>query len=418
MKAIIFMVLLCGLIAALLLVPSAAATGLTNARAMGMAGAYMSLAKGYQCPSYNPANLGFASQHMNGFQLFGVGVSVSNNSFSLNDYNSYTGATLDEADKTELLDKIPSDGLKLSADAEVGALSIGMGNMALSFSGIGAVEVNMSRDVAELLLKGNTLADTISLDGTYAEGYGLASANLSYGHDIYKNVDRELSVGTTVRYLHGFGYEEVTELNGHAVTLATGFNGAGSMISRTALGGAGYAVDLGAALKLSKSYTIGATWSNFMSRISWSKDTKEHRYSFSFDTLTAANMGKDSIITKHDTTVDIAAFTTHLPSLLRLGLAKTTGRLQWAVDWEQGFKTGAATSSRPRISTGAELRFIPCIPLRVGYALGGKQGTTYAAGTGLDFKFFYIDLAAANYNAISGSAGKGLNVAVASGFRF
>jgi hypothetical protein len=398
-------------------VPGAAA-GLANARAMGMAGAYISLARGYDCSSFNPANLGLDGGRRSGLQLFGVGAAVSNNSFSLDDYNRYTGASLNEQDKDDLLDKIPAEGLKVSADAEVTAFGLSLGNMAISLSAIGAAEINMGRVPMELLLKGNTMADTVDLDGMYGDGFGLASFNFSYGQRLYKNYDRQLAVGGTFHYLQGLGYEEITQLNGHATTLITGYSGAGSLTSRTATGGSGYAVDLGAALKISKSYTVGVTCYNLYSHIRWDQETKEHHYSFAFDTLTLAMMDGDSLITSHDTTVAISPFTSELPSLIRVGLAHTAGRLLWAVDWEQGFKRGAGTSANPRVSAGSEFRLLSFLPLRAGMAVGGKTGMTYAAGLGLDFALVYLDFGMANYDAISAASGKGLTMGVQSGIRF
>jgi hypothetical protein len=406
------------LVALSFLTTPGAAAGLANARAMGMAGAYISLARGNDCPSFNPANLGLDGGRKSGLQFFGLGVSVSNNSFSLDDYNHYTGANLSEADKDELLDKIPSEGLKVSADAEVTAFGLSLGNLAVSLSAIGAAEINMGRTPMELLLEGNAMADTLDLEGMYGEGYGLASVNVSYGQRLYKNYDRQLAVGGTFHYLRGLGYEEVTELNGYAATLPTGYTGAGSLTSRTATGGSGYAVDLAAALKVSKSYTVGVTVFNLYSHIRWDQDTKEHRYTFSFDTLTLAMMDGDSLITSEDTTVAISPFTSQLPSLIRVGLAHTAGRLLWAIDWEQGFKRGAGTSANPRVSAGAEYRLIGFLPLRAGMAVGGKAGTTYAAGLGLDFSAVYLDFGAANYNAVSAASGKGLTIGVQTGIRF
>ena len=394
------------------------AIGLSNARAIGMAGAYTSLARGYDSPAFNPANLGLRSHRQSGIQLIGVGVAISNNSFSLDDYNTYTGATLNAQDKLDLLNKIPAEGLKVSADADVSVFSFSSGSLAFSITGMGAAEINISHEVAELLLNGNTIADTIKLDGTYGEGYGLASANVSYGRQIYGFGDRRLSVGTTFRYLHGFGFEEITHLNGEAVTLSTGFEGIGSVIARTATGGSGYALDLGGVLQINKSYAVGLTVFNFLSNITWNKDTEEHRYSFEFDTLNVGNMDNDDIIASTDTTIAVSNFSSKMPSVIRLGLAKTTGSLLWAVDWEQGFKKAAGSSSKPRISTGAEMRLLSFLPLRAGFGTGGKRGTTFSGGFGLDTAMLYLDFAVANYNAISGPSGKGLNFGFNAGFRF
>jgi len=143
-----------------------------------------------------------------------------------------------------LLAKIPVEGLKVSADGEVSILGLGMGNFAASLSAIGAAEVNMNRSVIELLLNGNTYGESVDLDGIYGDGYGLASLNLSYGGLLYKSFDRQLAVGATVHLLKGLVYEEIMEANGQAVTLATGFDGAGSLVTRTASGGTGFSLDL------------------------------------------------------------------------------------------------------------------------------------------------------------------------------
>ncbi len=189
------------------------------------------------------------------------------------------------------------------------------------------------------------------------------------------------------------------------------------MKARTATGGSGYAVDFGATLQLNKDYTVGVTLFNFFSSMTWDKNTEEHLYEFAFDTMTIINMGDDDIINSSDSTYDVEAFTSELPSTLHAGIAKVTGSFKYAFDWEQGFRDGAGVSTSPRISGGAELRLIGFLPLRAGFGVGGKQGTTYSAGFGLDLSLINIDIAAANYNAISSSAGKGLNLAVGIGLR-
>lgn len=397
---------------------AARASGLANARAIGMAGAYTSLAKGYYCPGFNPANLGLASYQMRGLQLFGAGFSIKNNSFSLDDYNTYTGARLNEQEKQELLSKIPSEGLLVSADGELAVLGFGAGQFAVTLSALGAAEVNLGRTAVELLLNGNSFADTIDLSGVYGQGYALGAINFSYGHRLYKDADRQLAAGGTIRYLKGFGYEEITEADGRVVTLESGFDGIGNLVARTASGGAGFAVDLGTTLQINRNYTVGVTIFNFLSAVSWNKNTEGHHFTFTFDSLTASGLSEDSLIVTTDTTFPVGAFTTHLPSTIKAGLAKTAGRLLWAIDWEQGFKTTAGSSSTPRLSAGGEYRLFHFLPLRAGFGMGGKQGATYACGLGLDLTLVHLDLALANFNAISGPSGKGLNFAVNTGMRF
>ncbi len=390
--------------------------GLSSARATAMGGSFMGLAEGVYAPLYNPANIGLSGYRQFGIEVAGVGAKISNNSFSLKDYNDYTGAVLDEEDKSAILGKIPSEGLKINADIEARAMSLSLGSIVFSLSGNAATEVNLGKDALELFLKGNGLNDTFSLEGMYSEAIAYGTAGISYGTSIYKSGTRQLAIGATYKYIRGIAYEKVTELRGGVVTLSTGYRGEGTMIARTAQGGNGYALDLGAALKINDRYTAGISISNFLSSIKWSNKTEEHGYHFQFDSVTVENMD-DSIIVSDDYSKDIPAFKSSLPSIMRLGLAKISGKLLWAIDWEQGFKQAAGSSSQPRLSAGVEYKFVGFLPLRAGYSIGGRSGSVISGGFGIDLAVAYLDLAVANHSGLNFGASKGLHLAISTGIR-
>jgi hypothetical protein len=397
---------------------SANSSGLSSARAMAMGGAFTGLARGVYAPLYNPANLGLSGYREIGLELAGVGVDITNNSFTLKEYNEYTGSLLTEDDKSRILGKIPAEGLKVSAEAEARALSFALSSFVVSVTAFAGTEVNLGKDALELFLNGNKLNDAFSLEGMYSEAAAYASAGISYGTSLYKTGDRQLAVGGTIKYLQGIGYEEVTELRGGVITLVTGFEGEGTMIARTSTGGRGYAVDMGAALRLSNDYTVGICFSNLISKMSWNLKTEEHGYHFELDSATAENMDQDSIIISDDYSVDIPPFTTRLPTVMRAGLAKTSGRLHWAVDYVQGFRLAAGSSSKPKLSTGIEYGLIRFVPLRCGLSFGGGDGTAVSIGTGVDLAAFYADLAVSNHSGFDFGSAKGLHLSVATGLRF
>lgn len=405
------------ILAVLSMIPAAIyPMGLSSAQAVAMGGSFMGLAKGVYAPLYNPANIGLSDYRQFGIEVAGVGARISNNSFSLADYNNYSGAVLNEDDKSAILGKIPSDGLKINADIEARALALSLGSVVFSMSGNAATEVNLGKDALELFLRGNGLNDTFSLDGMYSEAIAYATAGISYGASIYKLGTRQLAVGASYRYIRGIAYEKVTELRGGVMTLPTGYHGEGTMIAQTAKGGNGYAADLGAALRLSDSYAAGICINNLLSSIRWNDKTEEHGYNFKFDSVTAENMD-DSIIVSDDYTKEISAFKSKLPAVMRLGLAKTSGKLLWALDWEQGFRQVAGSSSQPRISAGVEYRFVGFLPLRAGYSLGGKNGSVISGGLGLNIALAYLDLAVANHSGLNFGASKGLHLAISTGIR-
>ncbi len=391
--------------------------GMSSARMVALGAAGTAFAGGIDAYRYNPANLGIASLHESGIELVGVGANITNNAFTLSDYNKYSGAFLTSEDKTDILNKVPKEGLKFTAEADATAMAISLGPTVLAVTGIGAANVNLNRDILELVLNGNTFADTVNVTGSYSEAIGYGVASLSYGFPIYTSGARQLAVGASAKYIRGIAIEEVTQMEGLAATYATGFAGEGHMIARTATGGSGYGLDLGASLQLNKDYVIGGRIKNFVSSINWTKQTEEHGYLFNFDTMTVDNMGDDYIVSD-DYTKDISSFKTTLPSTLNLGLANVSGSLLWAVDWEQGFRTAPGSSSKPRLSFGAEYGLLGFMPLRLGYSTGGNRNSAFSFGSGFHLPLFFIDYAVVTGSSLSGYSSKGVNFALTTGLHF
>lgn len=406
------------LLVGLLLSVSAGAAGLSSARAVAMGGAHIGLAKGVYASLYNPANLGFASHRETGLEIAGAGVELENNSFTLKDYNKYTGAVLSDDDKSVILGKIPAEGLKIAAEAEAGAMSMAKGPFALSITGRAATVANLGKDALELFLNGNGLNDTFSVDGMYSDAFAYAAVGLSYGRTIMQLAGKDLSVGATVKYIRGIAYEKITELRGGVVTLATGFSGEGTMIAQTATGGNGFSLDVGAAIKLNEQYTAGVSFSNLINSVNWNKGTEEHGYHFEFDTLTIDNMEDDSVVVSDDYTIDIPSFSANLPTVMRAGLADITGKFIWAVDYVQGFKLAAGSSSKPQIAAGIEYRLVNSLPLRAGYSVGGGKGSVMSGGLGFILSAFYLDLAVSSHSFLKFNEVKGLHMSVSTGLRF
>lgn len=400
-----------------LAVSSASATSRSSARSLAMGGAYTALAIGPVAARYNPANLGLTDYRQRGIELFGFGASIQNNAFTLDEYNTYTGAVLSTSDKEYILNQIPNQGLNLKADFEASALSVSKGQFAFNVTAMGAADVNLSRDIFDLLLNGNTFADTIDVTGSYSEAISYVSFGASYGRAIHENHSRQLAVGISLKYLRGLAVERVTELEGLAVTYATGFAGQGSAVIQTAAGGTGYSIDLGVALRLNHSYTLGARLKNALGRISWNNSAQEYSYIFSFDTLTINNINGGSVVSS-DTSIDIPSFLTTLPPTLNVGIANTDGKLIWAIDWEQGLRREYGVSTKPKLSVGVEYALVSFFPARAGYSLGGGRNPSLSLGSGLDLSKFYFDFAFVTGSSIAASSSKGLNLSISTGLRF
>jgi hypothetical protein len=394
-----------------------AATVHSSARSAAMGGAFTGLAKGVDAAKYNPANLGLDGYRQYSLELASLGVSLTNNAFTLSDYNKYTGAVLSTADKQDILDQIPNEGLSINADIKASALSLALGSFVLSVNGVGAAEINLSREIVDLILNGNTFADTIDITGSYSNGLSYAGASLSYGLPLYSAGTRQLAVGFTASYLRGIAIEEVVSLQGLAATYETGFQGQGEAIIRTASGGSGYGFDLGAAFKLNNSYTAGVRFENVLSKITWNHKPQEHGYIFSFDSASVDDFDED-FVTSNDYSIDIEPFATSLPAVMNVGLANTSGKLVWGVDWTQGFRAAPGTSTKPRLALGIEYRPLSYLPLRTGFMTGGDRNTAFTFGSGVNFLSFYLDAAVITGSTMSVYSAKGANLALSTGIMF
>ncbi len=390
----------------------------SSARAAGMGGAFTGLAKGVDAPKYNPANLGIADYRQYGLEFVSIGVNVGNNAFTLDDYNTYTGAHLSTADKEDILNKIPCEGWNVDADVNATALTLALGSFVISTNGIGAADVNINKDVVDLILNGNAINDTITVTGSYSDALSYASLGVSYGVPIYSNGTRQLAVGATARYIKGLAAEKLVEMNGSSVTHASGIDGTGRVIVQTAEGGSGYSVDLGATLKLSNSYTAGVRVQNVLGSITWNDNPEEHGYIFDFAASTYDDFEDDDFDGSDDYTKSIDEFTTSLPTVMNAGFAKTSGKLRFAVDWIQGLKKGTGISTKPRVALGAELSLLKQLPLRAGFSTGGDRNTAFSFGSGINFFGFYFD--GAVFTGTSGTlySSKGANFALSTGLRF
>jgi hypothetical protein len=398
------------------------ASGQANPRAMAMGDAYTALAFGLEAPAYNPANLGLSANRAFTMDFVSFGFDLKNNSFSLDDYNTYTGQFLGDDDKEAILDKIPGEGLRLDFAAEARGMNFSVWRLAFNLRGIGESKVKLDKDPFELLLYGNAVKPNVSLSDSRGEAQALGDGSVSYGQPIKTWQDGQLAVGATYHYLYGIAYEKIIEAEGGISTTDTGYVGDGSMTVRQALGGSGQAVDIGAAIVFAKNWTVSTSVRNIYSKVKWNKDTEETRFEFQMDPVTFQAMSdddvNDSLVDNSDTTYDIAAFSTTLPTVFRFGLAKSSKHMTWAFDWTQATSSIGSYSTNPRVSTGLEYRPIGVFPLRLGVSTGGDRGTMFSAGLGIYMGPLHFDLATANYGTFIPNSTKGATLAFAMGLRF
>ncbi|HEX9912000.1 MAG TPA: DUF5723 family protein, partial [candidate division Zixibacteria bacterium] len=326
--------------------------GLSNARSLGLGGAYTAVARDNEAPLWNPANLSFKDNRGFSLNLFSVGVFVENNAFNLNDYNQYNGKFWEDEDKDKILSLIPSTGLNLNAQVEASALGLSIGSLSLVTWASGVSDLSFPKDPFELLLMGNQTTDTISLEGTSGEAYAYGVLSLSYGKSLYRKGEKELGIGVNLKYLQGIIYQKVIKASGEVRVNEDQIQGESDLIINSATGGKGYGLDLGIATRLSKKWSLSLFLSNPISRIKWDRETEEKGYEFKIDSLNLSNSDDDSVVLSEDYEKDIDPFITHLPLIAKAGVAYKARKILLAFDWEQGFENGPGVTKTPKFSLG------------------------------------------------------------------
>ena len=99
--------------------------GQTNhdARMLGLIGSYTTLARGYQCIGVNPANLG--TYNNRSVNLLNLSLGLSNNAFSITNYNAINGANLEDTlsftyyPKSQFYDMFGGEGIRLMQSLEL-----------------------------------------------------------------------------------------------------------------------------------------------------------------------------------------------------------------------------------------------------------------------------------------------------------
>jgi hypothetical protein len=393
-----------------------------NARAVGMGGAYTALARDLEAPYWNPANLGLSDGRKWTLGFFNAGASIKNNSVTVSEYNRYTGKLLDDEDEDVLVNSIPEQGFTLDAGFEAAPFNLSVGKFALTQRVWGSGGINVDKDAMRLLILGNAVLREVEISESKGESYVFADAAISYGHPVMKWAGGEMTAGASFHYLRGLAYGRVLETAGGVITTDTSLEGSGFMRFHTSYGGSGFAFDVGIAGRFNENWFFSAGWDNLLSKVKWHQDNEERIIYFVMEPITAADLliegRSDSLVTEGDTAYHVSDFSNHLPPSLTMGIAKKSGQITWAVDWQQATYSGPGVNVNPRLAGGIEYNPWRFLPLRAGLGFGGGQGALYSLGFGLIGGVYHFDLGIANSGSPIPANSKGIRLATSMGLYF
>lgn len=387
------------LVLALAAAPSTAqAQGNASAAATAMGDNFTALARNFNAIAWNPANLGLSGNSGFTFALspqFGAGTGP----ITLDDLNSFAGIVVPQGVRESWLQKVTDNGgQNLSGKLDFTPFAFSLG--AFGFSATTTVRANgdLPPAVAELLLFGNAgrtgTAQNYTLENLALDGNATTSFALAYGRKVPLVPLGELAIGVTGKYMLGHGMASIRD-NGSTITsnpIQININ-APLVVTDTAEfmnNGSGIGFDVGASWQLGK-LTTSLVVHDIISTFAWKTDNLYYM-------PVEATFDQDSSSSEIEDLLPLSSAPLALQQELRARIknadvtptvaigAAWTGfrRVTLAADLRQRFGDGLEIGPKTQIGVGAELRYIPFVPLRAGLTTLG-EGVRYSAGLGLEF---------------------------------
>ena len=421
-----------------------------DARAVSLANAYSMIGDGFYSVGYNPALIAFQVDKPFMLQLGGIDFGIGNNYLSMAAMNTLSGDTLDNDEKTLIINRLERNGgLKFDMNGQlpIPGLNYSSGNMAITSNILYMSSYSIPAGLARLMLEGNASNPEIDMTLGY-EIMGVHELGFSFAVPF-----ESFALGISLKYLQGLFYMGIDPDSSKAdfITTPTAVYGSGSYYLRQGFGGAGYGLDIGVASKEINGMRFGVSLINALGTIGWNKpsfikdilagkdgkfgnsddifnmkwkgealsDSVAILYTYTIDSLRADNLSSGSIFTSSSTLIKnvdengkLKEFNIRYPAILRFGLSYRKKDYLVSSDLSTGFENRLFANSRWRWAVGAELHRFPKMPLRLGFAWEGMGRTELALGAGFHCGPVLIDFGFSFRDGMWIHSMKGLNLAL------
>jgi hypothetical protein len=413
-------------------------------RAVGLAGAYSTVSRGYACVGWNPANLAFKeSGKKTHISLGYINLRVQNSVLSIKDLNYYNGRDLERPDpytgeipKEGFLDLFKDDGFRGEAGLSLvfPFLSLSRGNWAVTSRLVSAADIMMPYDYADLFVNGNRILKdydlTIDLNSVV-----MAVADYSMGFPVDIG-----AVGFSLRYFQGLAYYGFDSDGSSAnfLTDTTSIKAGAEYVTRLMYGGTGGGLDLGFTSVDINGWQFSMALNNLFAQTYWNKPTyarmllgvdedriyQSKKYSYNLKEITPMDFFGDStdvmptfdeIYMTDESRLDAPDGTVKIryPAWIRFGLRRQLNpEVIWVSDFSASFHNVFFARDAWLWSNGIEIVRSRSFPVRAGLAWGGKNNKHISFGFSVKTWILNLDFAMALHNGFSLQTAKGFEFAM------
>lgn len=369
----------------------------------------------FTTPGDNPVNLGLSEPTFR-ITFLPADLTLGSNSWTWSDINYYLDKHLTDEIKEELVAVIPEDGLELDWQSWSG-VGLGVSSFSTNVSIRTVANSNLSKDLVDLVLRGNELNRDYGLDGSRvgAAAYGDVSVGIAF------NLGPSVRLGGRYHRLMGIGYLEAEATGSGRVNHAPGdssFEGNMRIDARRIWGGGlhgdGAAYDVGISIQPTANLALGLAVLD-IGQITW-RDVLSEQYEGSLDPDTGPTLELDrsevisslkwNLPTRYEVSMGY-----RLSESLHFGAAYT--RTTHTTD--EGFTVAASDEVRGMISwTGGGI-----LPIGVGITYTPESAISISGEAGLRFGPVRTRLRLTDLQAALGSGdGKALGVTLDLGIVF
>ena len=360
----------------------------------------------------NPARLAARQHPRFTYRILDLETEAANNSLSLDQYNRYSGADLDDAAKRDILRSIPASGFRLGSAARTDLLRFSVGSFGLSVGTQAGAGVALPRDLFDLALWGNELNRQYSASTLGGDAIAYGDATVSFGVPLGKG----FAAGIGLKYLRGLFTAQTTKADGYLITTPAVINSELYAGYRIATGGSGFGLDCGLTYERDR-WCFGLALLNLNLGINWTDGCETGVFRVNLDSFSVSRMTRDGVA-QIDNRLDPASpFRTQLPSTITLGASYQPFRfLTLGATLREGTASTPLSSTTPEATISAEYRGLRWLPLSVDASAGGQYGLMFGSSLGLDLKGFLVRVRLANTGGLIGHA-RGLRAGLSLTYR-
>jgi hypothetical protein len=424
------------IIGAVTLVPNLAAQTLgTSARMSGMANSSAALVNGVDAIGVNPALIRPEEGVTFSVGLLPFGSNLNTDFIDYDTYKNYfTGVNdarnrrvpryLTTDDKNVILSKFQNQTGMMSHDIRYSLLSAVVaarfGTFGFAISDRTGSNVAIPKEMLEFMFFGNPPGRTFDFSSTHVSSSWTRQYAASFATRLYYTRRHFVSVGASVKYVHGFAYFGIERfnsgfttdpdnftVNGRADMLAM-YAGSSDWISNNSVRytmfpspvGHGFGIDLGIHGEVNRNFSAGlslldlgsVTWDRGAKRISASED-------FFIDDITTSDQVDEIKSRINGTEESIGSFSTPLPSTVIIAgvysfphFMRRDRYLHLAASYRQGLNEESGNTTKPRFGVGTEFQLLWNVAFRLGVNFGGITPMTFSGGVGFISDNFKLDV--------------------------